>query len=75
MNHLTTNWRTSCLGAAAILGALADALHQLGTGTFDPVNLKADGLALVTGWGLLMAKDSAHPDMSSSNGKPESTGR
>jgi hypothetical protein len=61
LNHITTNWKTSALGAAAILGAAADGLHQLGTGSFDPVALKADALALVTGWGLLFAKDATAP--------------
>jgi hypothetical protein len=56
-SHITTNWRTSCLGAGAILGAVADVLHQLGTGSIDPVMLKADALAVATGWGLIMAKD------------------
>lgn len=52
---LGVNWRTTAAGAASILGALADIAHSLSVGT--KVNWDVDGIALVTGIGLINGKD------------------
>lgn len=58
MDHILANWKTTLAGVAAILGALADATHQLSTGSVDPTHLMADWTALSAGIGLILAKDS-----------------
>jgi hypothetical protein len=58
MKSALTSYKTTAAGAALILGAAADVLTQLSTGNWDMVRLQADGLALVTGAGLIVAKDS-----------------
>lgn len=55
--HALTNWKTTVAGVAAILGAAADALTQVSTGHVDPTRLYGDAIAVVTGWGLIVAKD------------------
>lgn len=57
MKHFTINWKTTAAGGATILGALADVAHQFATGTWDGNRLLADATALVTGIGLIFAKD------------------
>jgi hypothetical protein len=57
MNTILTNWRTTAAGAAAILGGLADVATQIATVHPDPTRLWADGIAIVTGLGLIGAKD------------------
>jgi hypothetical protein len=49
------NYKTTSFGLAAIFGALADLMHGAATGTAP--NWSADFSALVTGIGLIMAKD------------------
>lgn len=52
-----TNWKTNLSGAAAILTALADVVHALSAGTTP--NWSVDVPAVITGVGLLFAKDAS----------------
>jgi hypothetical protein len=56
MNFLTS-WKTTALGAAAILVAAADMLHQFGSGEWDGNRLYADYTAISSGVIGLFAKD------------------
>lgn len=51
-----TNWKTTLSGIATIFGALTDIVHSLAVGT--PINWNADIPLILTGIGLLAAKDS-----------------
>lgn len=57
LDKLLTSWKTSAAGAGLILGALADLATALGQGHASS-NLEADVAAIITGVGLLAAKDS-----------------
>jgi hypothetical protein len=57
---LLANWKTTFLGAGAFLGALGHMLTALANG--DTSSLAHDVPIILTGLGLIMAKDSgAHP--------------
>lgn len=49
------SWKTSAAGLGAILTALADVAHSIGTGT--AINWNVDIPAIIGGIGLLTAKD------------------
>lgn len=51
------NWKTTTAGTAALLGAVADVLTQISTGSLDGARLMADFSAIAAGVGLLVAKD------------------
>jgi len=51
------SWKTSFAGLALILGAVADVVTQLSTGALDLNRLWADVTGIITGVGLLFAKD------------------
>ncbi len=57
MNRYLKNWRTTTLGAGAIMTALADFLTQLASNDWDFTRLQADLLGLITGVGLVFARD------------------
>ena len=50
------NWKTSLAGAAAVLGALADMVTAASNGQISG-HLTADITAIITGVGLIFAKD------------------
>jgi hypothetical protein len=54
--NILLNWKTSASGFAAVLTALADVLHALSAGQLP--NFEADIPAIVSGIGLIVAKDS-----------------
>lgn len=56
-SKITINWKTSAAGLAMIFTVLADVLHGLTTQGAN-INWQVDFTALVTGIGLLAAKDS-----------------
>jgi hypothetical protein len=49
------SWRTSLLGGGAVLTAAGHLLTNLASGDFSSVPV--DGMAIMTGLGLLFAKD------------------
>ena len=57
MKSFLTNWKTTSAGVGAILAALADFLTQVSTKGIDPNRLGADLMGIITGIGLIMAKD------------------
>ena len=57
MQNILASWKTSLAGAAAILGGLADIVHQLSIGASDPTHVVADWTAITGGIGLIAAKD------------------
>lgn len=57
MHNLLRNWRTSGAGIGAILVALGDIINQIVNKDFDAQRFGADIAALITGFGLLAARD------------------
>lgn len=55
MQNVLLNWKTSAAGFAAVLGAFADILHAVSQGQIP--NLQVDIPALMSGVGLILAKD------------------
>jgi hypothetical protein len=57
MTAIFTNWKTSLLGVAAILTALAAVASQTAHGTLDMGAMMQDYAAIAAGVGMLFAKD------------------
>lgn len=60
MHHLresVRNWRTSTAGAGALIFAVADLVTQFHNSDWDANRLGADVLAIITGLGLVSARD------------------
>jgi hypothetical protein len=55
--HAITNWRTTLMGVAMVLGAVSDFLTQLTSWQWDTNRLIADWTAFAGGIGLICAKD------------------
>lgn len=51
------NWKTTSAGVANILTALGDIVHAIATG--QPINYAVDMPMIITGVGLLSAKDAS----------------
>ena len=56
LKYIIANWKTSAGGIALILGAVSDVLSFAAKGELSP-NLNTDLTALVSGVGLIAAKD------------------
>ncbi len=56
MQSLLTDWKTTISGIASILSAFADAAVYAAKGQLTP-HVEADFTAIVTGLGLIFAKD------------------
>jgi hypothetical protein len=54
-----TSWRTSLAGAGALIYAAADLITMFHNKEWDPNRLGASVMALLTGFGLISARDSA----------------
>ena len=57
MKLMLSSWKTTIAGVGMILGAAADLCVQVSTWEFDMNRLQADGLAVIAGYGLIVAKD------------------
>jgi len=57
MKSFLTNWKTTTAGAALIFAGLGDLLTQLSAGSWDGTRLMADITGIISGAGLIFAKD------------------
>jgi hypothetical protein len=57
MSPILTNWRTSMLGTAGMMAALADIMIMLASSSFDGTRLGTDLGVLIVGVMGLFAKD------------------
>lgn len=54
---MLSNWKTTISGAASICTALGIVGHMIATGYVDPSQITVAVTAVLTGFGLVVAKD------------------
>jgi hypothetical protein len=57
MKSFAANWKTTALGAGAVLSASGHLLTAIGTGDWSLTTITIDLAAISSGLGLLFAKD------------------